>query len=712
MALKLGSLFFDIGGDTSRLKRSEKEVSRTTKRMGKSFQRLGGLIATALGFETVRRFIKIADSMTRLEGRLKVVTRGQKEYNEALEGTFRIANDIGIAVDGTIVAFQRFSLVRDVVKASNKDILNFTETIQKLGIISGSTSDEVRSTSIQIGQALTNNFSSAAQEINSINEQMPEVARTVERQLGLGFGAFKKEAIAGRITSEDFFNAILESQKQVDERFKQLPITVERAMARMGNSIKIAAKELNDELVITPKIVVMINKMSNFIRLASAGLVGFIKIIGIEFDAFSKRLSASAIDPLEKMKNAAAQTSIKFQIMWQKFEIAVSKADLKLQSLPGMRWLIGLDKTTKTGVDEAILKLSALEAVLKDLESLDPLKTAQERIAAINAEKDAKIFAIRAEMAELQILLGVKQKTDAGGDRVGGGKGGVFVDGQEVIAGPVSAIDQIIADMGNETQEILNQLRERNQKILEATENSEKQRAALIRSSREKAARDQMQLDLSIQQAELAATAGFLENLMDVLRAAGKENSALGKALFLAQQALAVAQIITSTMVGAAQALSLGPAGIPLAAIIQATGFANAGIVAGLAIGETFTGGGRRSGGPVFSGAMHPINEGGGPEVLQQGARQFLLPGSKGGRVISSADMAMGGGGVPKITVINSGDPVDVEGVSITREEVRIMIGKSKRETIEQVDSSLASGRGSTHRALHKGNRLERNING
>ena len=83
MALKLGSLFFDIGADTTRLKQSEREVGRTTKRMGKSFQRLGGLIATAISFETVRQFIKIADSMTRLEGRLKVVTRTQKEYNEA-----------------------------------------------------------------------------------------------------------------------------------------------------------------------------------------------------------------------------------------------------------------------------------------------------------------------------------------------------------------------------------------------------------------------------------------------------------------------------------------------------------------------------------------------------------------------------------------------------------------------------------------------------
>ncbi|MCK5641226.1 MAG: tape measure protein, partial [Gammaproteobacteria bacterium] len=522
MALKLGSLFYDIEGDTSPLKNTEKEVGRSTKRMGRSFGALGKVIAAALSVETLRRFIKIADSMTRLQGRIKVVTRNQKEFNEAMKETFRIANDIGIAVDGTIVAFQRFSLVRDVVKASNKDILNFTETIQKLGIISGSTSDEVRSTSIQIGQALTNNFTSAAQEINSINEQMPEVARTIERQLGLGFGAFKKEAVAGRITSEDFFNGILEAQEEVDRRFKEMPVTVERAMARVGNSVKVAAKDINEALEVTPKIVVLLNKFSGWIRIAAKGIIALFQVAGIQFDAFTKRMTASAVNPFEQMKNAAAQTSIRFQIMWQKFEIAVAKADLKLLSLPGMRWLAGFDKTTQSGVDDAILKLSALEAVLKDFESLDPLKKSQERIAAINAERDARIFAIRAELAEFQISQKVKQASEDDGGRVGAGAGGVFVDGREVLAGPVSAIDQIIADMGNETQEILNQLRERNQLILEATKEGEEQRAELIRSSRAKASRSQMKADLALQQIQLAATAGFLDNMMNVLAAAGK----------------------------------------------------------------------------------------------------------------------------------------------------------------------------------------------
>lgn len=293
MALKLGSLFYDIGADTSDLKRAEREVDRTNKRMGKSFSRLGGVIAAAFSIEAARRIINVADSMTRLEGRIKVITRTEKEFNDALEGTFRIANDIGVAVDGTIQSFQRFSLVRDVVNASNDDILDFTETIQKLGIISGATGEEVRATSIQIGQALTNNFTSAAQEINSINEQMPLVARTIETQLSLGFGTFKKEAIAGRITAKMFFDAIIESQKEVDNRFKELPETVDRAVARMGNSLKIAANDINKELEFTPFLVRMMNGFSNAIKSGARETVFAIKRLKIDLDALVDSMKAN-----------------------------------------------------------------------------------------------------------------------------------------------------------------------------------------------------------------------------------------------------------------------------------------------------------------------------------------------------------------------------------------------------------------------------------
>ena len=210
MALKLGSLFYDIGANTSGLKKAEREVARVNKRITRSFSRVGAAIAAALSIETARRVLLIADNVVLLRSRVDQLTTSQKESNKVFEEIVSISNRVGIAVDGTLSAFQRFSLTKDVLQANNDELLLFTETVQKLGVISGATGNEVVSTSIQIGQAIANNFEAAAQEINSINEQMPAVARAVEKSLGLIPGSFKKAVTEGEVTSRQFFDAILE----------------------------------------------------------------------------------------------------------------------------------------------------------------------------------------------------------------------------------------------------------------------------------------------------------------------------------------------------------------------------------------------------------------------------------------------------------------------------------------------------------------------
>ncbi len=73
--------------------------------------------------------------------------------------------------------------------------------------------------------------------------------------------------------------------------------------------------------------------------------------------------------------------------------------------------------------------------------------------------------------------------------------------------------------------------------------------------------------------------------LYGVMQAAGLEQTALGKALFIANKAIAVAEIIMNTEVAAAKALALGPiVGPPLAMAVRVMGYAAAGVVIGTTI--------------------------------------------------------------------------------------------------------------------------------
>lgn len=113
------------------------------------------------------------------------------------------------------------------------------------------------------------------------------------------------------------------------------------------------------------------------------------------------------------------------------------------------------------------------------------------------------------------------------------------------------------------------------------------------------------------------------DQLYSLLEKSGQDQTALGKAVFLASKAIAVAEILLNTEVAAAKAgAQLGIFGIPMAMMIRATGYASAGMVAGMAIA-----GMREKGGAVWGGGAFVVGEKG-PEVFKPTGSGTIIPNS------------------------------------------------------------------------------------
>ncbi len=144
-----------------------------------------------------------------------------------------------------------------------------------------------------------------------------------------------------------------------------------------------------------------------------------------------------------------------------------------------------------------------------------------------------------------------------------------------------------------------------------------------------------------------------------------------GLAMSIAQEAIGalVRMAIQSTILrqqqtaqGVAQAASLTAAYAPAAAaasVATSGGAAAAGSAALAAaipamLGAFALGSGRLYGGNVAPGKLYPVTEDGRPEVLTQGNKQYLLPGSRG-NVTSNRDMGgMMGGATVNIDIVNN----------------------------------------------------------
>ena len=98
---------------------------------------------------------------------------------------------------------------------------------------------------------------------------------------------------------------------------------------------------------------------------------------------------------------------------------------------------------------------------------------------------------------------------------------------------------------------------------------------------------------------------------------------------------------------------------------------------------------GRLNGGSVMPGTIYPVTEDGRPELLMQGGKQYLLPGSRG-EVVSNKDMAQSGGK----TIVNV-----INQASGTKAEERRSQGPNNTEIVDIIVSDLRQ-RGKVHGAI------------
>ncbi|HHY2982875.1 TPA: tape measure protein, partial [Enterobacter hormaechei subsp. steigerwaltii] len=133
---------------------------------------------------------------------------------------------------------------------TNSQILALTSTLQKIGTIGGSSSEEMANALRQFGQSIAGG-TVRAEEFNSILEQMPELARQIASGLGISIGDLRKRMLEGKLTAEDALNAIQKQSQSVNEEFDKMPVNIDRAKNSLDVAFKNAINDINQAIGLT-----------------------------------------------------------------------------------------------------------------------------------------------------------------------------------------------------------------------------------------------------------------------------------------------------------------------------------------------------------------------------------------------------------------------------------------------------------------------------
>lgn len=191
----------------------------------------------AVSISGVGDLVRVVDAYTSLNARLRLATRSSQELTVAQRELYSMAQRNGVALADVA---QFYTRIADPVRAmglSQVDGLKVAEAVTQSLRISGSTTAESASALLQFAQALGKGVVNG-DELNSVLENAPRLARAVADGLGVPTAKLKEMGEQGALTSAKVLQALRSQIPQIAREAAQLPLTIGQATTNVQGAFQ------------------------------------------------------------------------------------------------------------------------------------------------------------------------------------------------------------------------------------------------------------------------------------------------------------------------------------------------------------------------------------------------------------------------------------------------------------------------------------------
>jgi len=223
--------------DLAKLRESVNNIQTSVEKTTQSFANIGKLAAAGLAaFGSFQAFTKLSDEVTNLNNRIKTATNTQKEYTVALAGVKAIAISSRSGLSEVSSLYGRIAINSKELGINQRDTLRVVDTVSKALKLNAGSAAESASAILQFGQAIG---AGALQgdELRSLLENAPPLAKAIADEFGVGVGQLKKLGEEGKLLSSRVLKAILNRQDEINSKFSTMAVTYEGAFKNLGTSL-------------------------------------------------------------------------------------------------------------------------------------------------------------------------------------------------------------------------------------------------------------------------------------------------------------------------------------------------------------------------------------------------------------------------------------------------------------------------------------------
>lgn len=218
-----------------------RQMSSTMDLAAGAARTLAGVAATVA---TGRAFIQTADSVTVLNNQLKLATGSQQAATVAQAALFDIAQRSRVSFTELGGTYAQIARASGELGLSQKQLLTVTEAIGNAMTISGGDAGGMNAALMQLSQGLASG-TLRGEELNSVMEQTPRLARALADGLGVPIGKLREMGAAGELTADKVIAALQSQSAVLRDELASSATTSAQAMQQLSNAAVKAVGDLD-----------------------------------------------------------------------------------------------------------------------------------------------------------------------------------------------------------------------------------------------------------------------------------------------------------------------------------------------------------------------------------------------------------------------------------------------------------------------------------
>lgn len=192
------------------------------------------LAGAYLGIQGLRNVLNLSDTLSQTTARLDMMNDGLQTTAQLTDMVYAAAQRSRGSFTATADMVGKLGNLAGDAFSSTQELVAFAEQLNKQIALSGASATAADAAILQLTQGLSSG-ALRGEELNSVLEQTPTVAKTIADYLGMSTGEMRELASQGGLTADVVKNALLSAADETNAKFAQMPMTFGQTMTQLQN---------------------------------------------------------------------------------------------------------------------------------------------------------------------------------------------------------------------------------------------------------------------------------------------------------------------------------------------------------------------------------------------------------------------------------------------------------------------------------------------